>query len=130
MSSVQTLEIKEIVQAHEDRLYQAQLTSDVEVLDALISDDLIFTGPGGAVYTKADDLHLHQTGAMRVHTLVPLDTTIKVLAPTVAVVMVKAEITGTMGGQSANGTFTYLRVWVRQANGLWQVAAGSMAVVN
>lgn len=43
-------------EALEGQLRLAQLTADVDVLDRLIADDLLFTGPDGALVTKADDL--------------------------------------------------------------------------
>jgi hypothetical protein len=37
----------------------AQLASDVDALDGLIEDRALFTGPGGSVLSKGDDLHAH-----------------------------------------------------------------------
>ena len=41
--------------ACEAALRQAQLGGDVAALDRLLDDTLMFTGPDGAVYGKADD---------------------------------------------------------------------------
>src|SRR3982750_4193895 len=45
--------------ALEARLRDAQLSADVEVLDKLIHEDLLFTGPDGQLATKAQDLEAH-----------------------------------------------------------------------
>jgi hypothetical protein len=46
------------LRAADRRLQAAQLQSDVEVLDALIDDRLVFTGPDGRLYSKQDDLRV------------------------------------------------------------------------
>jgi len=42
------------------------LSSNVTELDALIDERLLFVGPDAGVYSKADDLALHSSGAERV----------------------------------------------------------------
>ncbi len=55
----------DILVALEDQLRSAQLTADVSVLDRLISDRLLFTGPDGQLGTKAQDLEAHGSGVVR-----------------------------------------------------------------
>jgi Domain of unknown function (DUF4440) len=43
----------------EARIRAAQLGADVAALDALIDEDLLFTGPDGTLGTKAQDLAAH-----------------------------------------------------------------------
>lgn len=50
----------EILRA-EASLRQAMLESDVEALDRLVHDRLLFAGPDGAVYRKEDDLRVHRS---------------------------------------------------------------------
>src|SRR5690606_37559149 len=45
--------------ALEARLRAAQLAADVAALDALIAEELLFTGPDGQLATKAQDLAAH-----------------------------------------------------------------------
>ena len=54
----------EIVEV-EMRLRFAQLSGDVAALDALIPEELLFTGPDGQLGTKAQDLAAHGSGAVR-----------------------------------------------------------------
>jgi hypothetical protein len=51
--------------ACEARIRAAQLAADVAALDALIVEDLLFTGPDGNLGTKAQDLAAHGSGAVR-----------------------------------------------------------------
>ena len=46
----------------EAALVEAQLTGDVAALDRLLDEELYFTGLGGRVYSKADDLAAHFVG--------------------------------------------------------------------
>jgi len=55
----------EIVALEAD-LRRAQLTADVDALDRLIAEDLLFTGPDGELGTKTQDLAAHQSGVLRI----------------------------------------------------------------
>ncbi len=46
----------------EAELAQAMLGNDIAILDRLLSDDLVFSGPDGGIVNKAQDLVLHQSG--------------------------------------------------------------------
>src|SRR5688572_1308082 len=46
----------------EAELRRAQLDGDVAALDRLISDNLLFAGPDGALATKQQDLEAHRSG--------------------------------------------------------------------
>lgn len=51
---------REQVVAMEQILLQAMLTSDVTVLERIISDDLTFTDQTGRMLTKMDDIETHR----------------------------------------------------------------------
>ena len=51
--------------ALEEEIRAAQLNADVDALDRLISENLLFTGPTGEIGTKADDLAAYRSGAVR-----------------------------------------------------------------
>ena len=53
----------------EGRLRDAMLASDVDVLDALLADDLTFVDATGRVWSKADDLNAHRHGIQRIERL-------------------------------------------------------------
>ncbi|HST07779.1 MAG TPA: nuclear transport factor 2 family protein [Gemmatimonadaceae bacterium] len=50
----------------EAALRRAQLEGDVAVLDRLVDDELVFTGPNGLIYGKSDDLDGHRRGVIRI----------------------------------------------------------------
>jgi Domain of unknown function (DUF4440) len=94
----------------ESRLRDAMLSSDVAELDALIDDRLLFVGPDGGVYSKADDLALHRSGATRVHAINVEESRVE-LHDGSATVVVTASLAGEFHGAAFSGRFRYLRVW-------------------
>ena len=118
---------EEEIQLHEERLRQAMLAGDVEALDALMCDDLIFTDHTGRCLTKEDDLAAHRAGLLRIERLDVSDTQIRLLADT-AIVTLKADVQGGYDGQGFGGAFAYTRVWTRTDQG-WRIAAAHCSAV-
>ena len=118
------------VVALEARLRAAQLAADVGALDALISEDLLFTGPDGALATKADDLASHRAGAVRIRAHEPEDLRVRRVGPEVAVAALRARLRVEAGGAIVlDGPVRYTRVWAREADGEWRVVAGHVSPV-
>lgn len=118
----------EQIQRAEQQLIKAQLTSDADVLATLLADDLIFTGPDGRLYAKADDLEAHRSGMMRLTHSVPHKPVIKLLPP-VVIVSVLVDLRGFIADQPIDGSYRYTRVWTNQT-GHWQVIAGHCTLVQ
>lgn len=112
----------------EEKLRQAMLNSDVQVLDELIADDLVFTMHTGLVINKQDDLEAHRTG-MQKFTNIKLDEQQIRHYGDCAVVSVKAVLTGKFNGQPYSATYRFTRFWVKRQN-LWQIAAGHISQVS
>ena len=66
---------------YETALVAARLTGDVAALDRLLDDELHFTGLGGQVFTKADDLAAHRSGHLRITKMRPVERHIISLGP-------------------------------------------------
>lgn len=116
------------IRAAEERLRLAMLSGDADALGALIDDRLVFTGPTGAVLTKADDLGAHRSGLLRLTRLEMLESQIHP-EPGLAVVTAKAALEGSFGGTPFSGLFAYTRVWTKSSGG-WQVRAGHCAMIG
>ncbi len=110
--------------ASENKLLQAMKTCDLELLDQLLHDQLLFNGPTGETATKAMDLQNYRSGNINWHRLAASDRMLRVIGDHV-VVAVTVEIQGNYLGQAIDGKFRYLRVWQRFEND-WQVIAGSV----
>jgi ketosteroid isomerase-like protein len=117
------------IEALEAQLRAAQLGADVAALDRLIDDDLLFTGPDGALATKADDLAAYRDGVMRVASHEPQELRVRRAGADVAVVALRTHMTGSYGGAPFAGTARYTRVWAREGGGGWRVVAGQVSVV-
>lgn len=117
---------KEIVEA-EKCLKLAMISSDIEVLNQLLSKDLIFTNHMGQILSKNDDLAAHKKGDFKISDLSLTDQIIKVSGD-VVIVSVHAIIVGTYKGETTNGDFRFTRVWGK-LDSRWQVLAGHSSIV-
>lgn len=109
----------------EARLRAAQLCADVSALDSLIAENLLFTGPDGQLASKADDLAMHRSGAVRIRAHEPEELRIRRVSDDVAVVALRARLTVEANGTLVmQGPVRYTRVWARESDGAWRVVAG------
>lgn len=119
---------KENVLEIETKLIDGIKNSDVEFLDSILHDDLVFITPNGQTITKQMDLDLHKSGEMIVEHLVPTFETVTIFGNT-ATVTVVYETKGMMSGNPVEGKFRYLRVWQMFDDGL-KVIGGCCIRVN
>jgi hypothetical protein len=112
----------------EAQLRQAQLDADVDTLDALISERLLFTGPDGQLATKAQDLDAHRSGLVRFREHVPEDLRARRVGDDVAITALKARLVVEVAGEIHRGTFRYTRVWAREG-GAWRIVGGHVSAV-
>jgi ketosteroid isomerase-like protein len=115
--------------ALEAELCAAQLAADVPVLERLIADELLFTGPDGQLGTKAQDLGAHGSGVVRFRSHVPEELRIRRVGEDVAVTALRARLEVDVSGTRVGGTYRYNRVWARQADGKWRVVGGHVSQV-
>jgi hypothetical protein len=123
-----TADFDDSLRACESDLRQAQLASNVAVLDRLLDDELVFTGPDGAVYGKADDLDAHRHGWICITRLDPSEERIQRFRG-IAVVSVRMEMAGTFRDAPFAGPYRYTRVWCERAEG-WRVVAGHVGPIS
>lgn len=120
--------IQDTIQQLEAELRAAQLSGDVNALDRLIDDALLFTGPDGSLATKADDLALHRSGAVRFSTHEPSDFQWHAVTSDVVVVALRTRLAGFFHGHSFADDYRYTRVWARRDDA-WRVVAGHVSAV-
>ena len=113
--------------ALETRLRAAQLDADVAALDALIDDDLLFTGPDGQLGTKAQDLAAHGSGVVRFREHEPEELRVRRVGANVAVTALRARLAVEVAGTLARGTYRYTRIWAREGGGPWRIVGGHVA---
>jgi ketosteroid isomerase-like protein len=115
------------LRACEAALRKAQLSGDVDALEKLVDEELVFVGPNGAIYGKEDDLDGHRRGVIHITRLDPSEERIQRFGD-VAVVTVRMEMSGTFEGQPFAGPFRYTRVWRARADG-WRIVAGHVSAI-
>nr|WP_295923840.1 nuclear transport factor 2 family protein [uncultured Dyadobacter sp.] len=115
---------KEVVEA-ENKLFSAQLVSDVDMLDQLLHNDLIAVAPTGQVLTKKMDLDSHKAKTMIIEEASTIIDEIKIIGDT-ALSIVTMTAKGKMMGTPLEGQFRYFRVWKRFHNELKVIGASFM----
>jgi ketosteroid isomerase-like protein len=116
--------------ALESQLRAAQLAADVAVLQRLIADELLFTGPDGSLGTKEQDLQAHGSGAVRFRSHEPEELRIRRVGDDVAIAALRARLAVEVVGALVRGTYRYTRVWAREGGGPWRVVGGHVSDVT
>jgi hypothetical protein len=111
----------------EARIRAAQLTADVDALEHLLSEDLLFTGPDGRLGTKAEDLEAHRSGAVRFRSHEPEELRVRRVNDNVAVTALRARLEVSVGDVIVRGTYRYTRIWERDPSGVWRVVGGHVS---
>lgn len=112
----------------ERRLQAAQLAGDVQALDALLDDRLIFTF-GADTFTKADDLELHRTKAQTLSKLEEEQLTVLVEGTT-GVTWFLGVLEGSVHGSPFAAKMRYTRTWAHDDSLGWRVVAAHASAVG
>lgn len=118
-----TTDRADTVRRAEAALTDAQRGQDVDALDALLHDDLVWTGPDGSVGGKADDLQAHRDRVFVIHELDVRELDVDVVTEDVAVTRALVDV----AGEPMSGTVRYTRVWVRE-DGTWRVRVAHVGI--
>lgn len=117
------------VVALEARLRAAQLQADGDALTALLSKDLLFTGPDGQLAGKAEDLAAHRSGNVRFRVHEPQELRVRRQGDGVALTALRARLEVEVGGTRVAGIYRYTRVLAREADGVWRVIGGHVSAL-
>ncbi len=99
------------VMAAEGALAMAMLSSDVNELDKLLAEDLLFTNHRGQILGKSDDLAMHKSGSLKIEKIEPLETTVQIIRG-IGVVNARVRIVGSYLGHRSDAEFRFTRLWV------------------
>ncbi len=116
---------RENVVEAENKLFSAQLVSNVAILDQLLHDDLIAVAPTGQIVTKEMDLNSHRAKTMIIEDASTEIDDIKITGDT-ALSIVTMTAKGKMMGTPLEGKFRYFRVWKRFDDNLKVIGASFM----
>lgn len=107
----------------EQQLLEAIKTSNLEMLDLLLHDDLLFIAPNSQTITKEMDLASHRKGEMVVETIESEVECVQLINNT-AIAVIVYHTKGKMLGNAIEGSFKYIRFW-QQNDQYWKVIGGS-----
>ena len=114
----------------EAQIRVAQLGADLTVLENLIADDLLFTGPNGQLGTKAQDIEAYRSGTVQFKAHIPEELRIRRVGADVAITSLRAQLTVDVAGNLSRGTYRYTRVWAREDGRTWRVVGGHVSMVE
>lgn len=112
----------------ENKLYTAIKDRNVEDLDYLLHDDLLFVIPSGDVITKEMDLQSYRDGKMTITELIPHIEEVNIIDD-VAVITLIMELKGFYLNEKIENKFRYIRFWRKFSEGI-KVIGGSGMVIN
>ncbi|WP_077147362.1 nuclear transport factor 2 family protein [Sphingopyxis sp. KK2] len=114
------MQLIEAIATCEEELRLAMLASDVETLEQMLADDMIFVDQLGIRRSRGDDIAAHRSGLLDLSSLDFRGDRIIRAHGELASVIVTADVAGTYDGAAFFGTFAYLRLWKLQ-DGRWQI---------
>jgi hypothetical protein len=119
---------KQDIEKLEAQLAQAMLHNDIDMLDRLLSDDLVFSGPDGVIVSKAQDLALHEAGDIIFATYEIKELLIQSYDP-IEIAHVKVKLAGNFRGEDFGGDFRYLRIYLKKDE-QWQIIGGQVTAIT
>jgi ketosteroid isomerase-like protein len=111
----------EAVEAAEMARFKAQTSGDLNALDGLLGDDLVYTHSSAAVDSKASYVESMRSGALKYQTIEPRELKVRVFGTT-AIITGAAHITAVSKGQPVDNQLRYTDVWVLR-DGRWQMVS-------
>jgi ketosteroid isomerase-like protein len=100
----------------------AMLKGDVAALDALLADDYMGITASGTLQSKEQTLAFVRSGRVHFKTLEFSDRKVRFYGMT-ALVTSQADVTATNAEGDVSGSFRYIRVYVRDARGVWKIVS-------
>lgn len=118
---------KEQILQLENRLYKAMKESDLNVLDELLHDDLLFVLPSGETITKEMDLQTYKSENLKIVELNPVIENLNIIDD-IAIITLNMEINGILDSESFKANFRYIRFWKEFQDGIKIIGGSGIAV--
>lgn len=112
------------VLAADDARLQALIAGDVDALERVLSDDLVFVHANGRQDDKHGYLAYCRSGHVRYRAIARREPAVKITSG-IAVLCAAADIEVTMDGAQRSATARYMSVWTKSAGG-WKLLAIDM----
>lgn len=103
--------------------HQAMVAADVDALDALLDEALIYTHSDASRDSKASYLEKVRRGVFCYDEVTSSEDEVVVLNADAACVIGRMHLAGRLAGMTKRFDNRYLAVWVRRNEGRWRLAA-------
>jgi ketosteroid isomerase-like protein len=122
MPRAQKHEVHREIDQKEEAWRDAVLKGNIAALDALLADDYMAISASGTLQSKEQALANVRNGQLHFTALEFSDRKVHFYGTT-ALVTSRAEVTATAGDKDISGSYRYIRVYVRDARGVWKVVS-------
>jgi ketosteroid isomerase-like protein len=122
MPRAQKHEVHREIDQKEEAWRDAILKGNIAALDALLADDYMAISSYGTLQNKEQALANVRSGQLHFTALEFSDRKVHFYGTT-ALVTSRAEVSATVGGDDISGSYRYIRVYVRDARGVWKVVS-------
>ncbi|RZK41066.1 MAG: nuclear transport factor 2 family protein [Pedobacter sp.] len=112
----------------ENKLYAAIKEANINVLDQLLHNDLLFILPSGDVITKEIDLNTYRDGALIVEELFPEIENLNIIDD-VAVVTLSMKLKGQFNEVPFEANYRYIRFWKKFSEGIKVIGGSATAIL-
>lgn len=106
----------------EDAWRDAELTSNIKAMDALLAADYMAITPAGTLQSRDEALENLRSGKVRFTTIDVSDRKVRIYGST-AVVTSQANVLATTPDGEVSGSYWYTRVYARNAQGQWKIVS-------
>jgi ketosteroid isomerase-like protein len=110
----------------ERRLQAAQLAADADALDLLLDDRLVFTGPDGSLYSKAQELEIQRSGGQAL-TRVEQEDLAVLVDGRLGITWFLGSLAGVFKGEPFAARVRYTRTWIHTDDGGWRLVAAHVS---
>ena len=117
------------IRAAEQQLQEAMVKNDIQALERLLHDELVFIDVEGNVQGKRDDISSHASGAVVQTAVEFVEEPVMQLHGETAVVAIKAYVHVLLQGNPVEALCRYLRVWLFQDEH-WQIISGTVRILS
>lgn len=111
----------------ENRLYQAIIGRNIDTLEKLLHNNLLFIIPSGEVITKEIDLKTYRDGALKVDEITPKIETLNIIDD-VAVIVLVMELKGIYNTEPFEVKYRYIRFGKQFNDGIKVIGGSGIAV--
>lgn len=124
---METIIKKNEIIEQENKLYKAIKECNINTLEELLHNDLLFIIPSGGVITKEIDLRTYQDGKLKIDEINPQIEELNIIED-VAVIIVSMELKGSYNSEPFEAKYRYIRFWKKFKDGIKVIGGSGIAI--